>query len=706
MPRHHTLDIGSDQIAVVTLNHADLGVNVLTSDLLSELEQTFGRLKAMKEVRGLLIRSGKPKQFIAGANIDEIHAITDLREAYEKSAFGQCVFAMIERLPYPSVAVIDGPCLGGGLELALACTYRVAGDGPHVRLSLPEVRLGIIPGFGGTQRLPKIVGLMNALDLIVSSKTLDGRRAAKIGLADDVAASEILEQVAKQLLISAPRLKRPTQVPAPQKLLLKLPFLRMFIFKKARQRVIAETKGQYPAPLAALDVVGKTYGKRRLDGYEIEAQKVAELIVSEVSKSLIHIFHASEEIRKEKYPEAPRPIGKVGLLGAGVMGGGLAQLIATRGRSVRMRDIALDALNKGMQTVFELNQKDLTRRRINLRECTARNALVSGTTDWTGFQQTDLVIEAVVENLEVKQQVFQALGEKSSPETVLATNTSGLSITEIGKTTAHPERVIGLHFFNPVSKMPLVEVIRGEKTSSATVSTTVAFSLALGKTPIVVANRPGFLVNRILGIYLMEALRAAEEKIPIREIDDSMLFFGMPMGPFELMDEIGIDVLEKVGIHLKNDLPDFPAVPKLLATLRGNGRLGKKNGKGFYLHGGKRKKLDEAYLGRILGIAPKDGNPSSDLEERATLSDRFVLLMVNEAARCLEAGVTSTSRDIDIGMVMGTGFAPFRGGLAYYANRRGIKEIARELEKLAPRLGEHFRPVPRLREIAASGGRL
>jgi 3-hydroxyacyl-CoA dehydrogenase/enoyl-CoA hydratase/3-hydroxybutyryl-CoA epimerase len=701
--RHAELDIDVNRIGVITLDAADRPVNVLGSETVDELLAIVKRLHAMKEVQAVLIRSAKPKQFIAGADIDEIESISDPALGREKAAYGQSLMLAIETLPVPSVAVVDGPCLGGGLELALACTYRVAGDGPHVRLSLPEVRLGIIPGFGGTQRLPRLVGLMAALDLILTGKTLDGTRAFKAGLVDDVAPSEILESVARDLLHRAPRLPLPRKVPPAQKLPLLAPPLRNFVFKKARERAVGETRGFYPAPLAAIDVLEETFGRSKVDGYDLEAQKVGELIASPVSKALIRIFQATESIRKERPPAAPLPVNKVGIVGAGVMGAGIAHLVASRGKPVRLRDVSEGALQKAVDLLDSFGRKDVRRRRLTRREARARARLVSPTTQLSGFGRADLVIEAVVENLEVKRKVFSELSGRTRPDAILATNTSALPVTEIARAVDNPSRVVGLHFFNPVHRMPLVEVIRGEATSEAAVATAASFALAIGKTPIVVKDRPGFLVNRILGIYLSEASLAAQEGVPIPEIEAGLTAFGMPMGPFELMDEVGLDIAEEVGIYLKSAFPHFPPPGALLAELRKEGRLGKKSGKGFYLHEGAKKTYDEPHVAALLRRLSIETGWRMDLGEYGRLLDRFVLLMVNEAARCLEEGIVASSRDVDVGMVFGTGFAPFRGGLTAYANARTLPEVVGILDELEKSHGERFRPAALLRERAASG---
>ncbi|HLG18612.1 MAG TPA: 3-hydroxyacyl-CoA dehydrogenase NAD-binding domain-containing protein [Bdellovibrionota bacterium] len=697
---NHQLEFRKDGIAELSLDTQGRSANILSSEMVDELTRTFQRLHAMKEVTGLLIRSAKPKTFIAGADVNEIFAVQDANYAIQKSRQGHALMNLVETLPYPSVAAIDGPCLGGGMEFALACTYRICGNGSNVRLGLPEVRFGIIPGFGGTQRLPKTIGFLPSVDMIVSGRIVDSRRALRIGLVDDVVPSEILDNIARDWLKRGARRRSSKKTPLWHRLVEWLPPARHYVLKKVREKTLAATSGFYPAPLAAIDVLEETFRAKKADGYEVEARRVGELAASPVSKSLIHIFLATEEIRRSKLEIAPKPVRKVGIIGAGVMGGGIAHIIAAKGKMIRLRDIAPSAIAKALDTVRELNEKEVAKKRIDRREAENRYIRIAPTTDWTGFHRADLVIEAVVENLDIKKQVFAELAKHVRNDTVLASNTSALSISEIAASVPHPARVIGLHFFNPVHRMQLVEIVKGRETGAPALSTTLDFALSMGKTPIVVADRPGFLVNRLLGLYLNEACRAAEEGIPVLEIDKMMVQFGMPMGPFELMDEVGLDIAEKVGHHLAQSLPHFPKSSSLLTTVRHDGRTGKKGGKGFYIHGPKGKVLDEKAVRAALEEASNGRGFTMTTGEYDQLVDRMVLGMVNEASRCLEEGVVTSPRDVDVGMVLGTGFAPFRGGLLAYADVRGARKIADQLRQLAEKYGAHFRPTRLLEELA------
>ncbi len=706
--KHHTLEFvapqeGKKRLAIITLDMAEKSTNVLNLELIEELAHSFHHLHTTKDVGGLIIRSAKEGQFIAGADINEILAVTQAAEAAEKARMGQELMDTLETLPFPTVAVIDGACLGGGLELALACTYRVAGDGPQVKLSLPEVKLGIIPGFGGTQRLPRVVGLFTAMDMILTGRTLIGKRALKTGLVDDMAGSQILEGVAQNWLAKGCRSRKPHRLTFVQKLMEAFPLTRKMAFKKARATVMKQTQGVYPAPLVALEVLEKTYRSSDLFRYDLEAKKVGELVANPVSKALINLFLSTEEIRRTEFSASPQKVDKIGVVGAGVMGGGIMHLLAVKGKWVRLRDIATQAILKGYETFWDLNKRDRRRRKIDARGEAARNALVSTTTDWTGFSNADLVIEAVVENMEIKKKVMAEAASHIRPDAVLASNTSALSITQMASAVPNPGRVIGLHFFNPVHKMPLVEIVTGEQTSEETLATTFALSLAMGKTPVIVKDSPGFLVNRILGVYLSEAARAAEEGVPVLEIEQSMKKFGMPMGPFELMDEVGLDIAAEVGNNLASAFSYMPPPPTLIPRMVKDKRLGKKNKLGFYQHKGKEKILDQKYLADAFGYPTLPPTHKIDNPKYLQLVDRMVLIMVNEGARCLEEKIVNSARDVDIGMVMGTGFAPFRGGLLAYANVQGTEKVTEKLHVLSDRYGKHFSPTAYLLDLAKDG---
>lgn len=654
--QHHSYKI-ENNFCTVFLHTEGKSTNVISSEFVSEFKNTLKHLSTLN-LKGLMIVSLKPKQFIAGANIDELSSIRSISEGTEKSRLGQDMMNAIEKLPYPSVAVIDGITVGGGLELALACTYRVASDEPHVKLCLPEVKLGIIPGWGGTQRLPLVVGLIKALELITTGKMLSGMEAKKMGLVDEVCPSTHLISVAKSFLEK--KTKRVVKEPWIYKLLSSNKLLRKhFIFSKARTAILKETKGFYPAPLADLEILERTYGDRSSQSDAFEAVKLGETIFSPESKSLVGIFLMTETIRKKTFSAPAAHVSNMGLLGAGVMGGGIATLFLNKNYFVRVRDLNWPAIEKTYQHVSNYFTKLLKRKKIDAREFQSKLNHLSSTTELQGFGNMDVMIEAVVENMEVKRQVFQELSSVTSPSTIIASNTSALSITEMATAVQHPERFVGLHFFNPVEKMPLVEIIRGEKTSEATLATVHKLALDVGKTPIIVQDRPGFLVNRILGHYLLEATRLLEEGVALEKIETTIKKYGFPMGPFELMDEIGLDVSQKVGEFLAQSFSYFPRPSNLLKNMILDQRLGKKSNLGFYIHTPKGKTIDQAYVEKTVQKLTSSHKDLSTVE----ILDRLIGTLKKESETCLSEGIVQSKEDLNIALIFGIGFPPFRGGI-------------------------------------------
>lgn len=474
------------------------------------------------------------------------------------------------------------------------------------------------------------------------------------------------------------------------------PLSRKWIFHSARKKIEQATQGQYPAPVRALDVIEKTFRTHDPYRYDLEAQKIGSLIASPISKSLIQIFFAMEKVRKTKHSLPPRPIFKVGVLGAGVMGSGIAHLLASKEKWVRLRDVTDEALLNGFTHIHNLFDKEQKRKKENNHWTQYRMNHVSTSKDFSGFSGSQMVIEAIVEKLDIKKQVLHQCSQYLPSDAVIATNTSALSITEIASAIPNPDRVIGLHFFNPVHKMPLVEIIQGEMTSVQTIATTMNLAITLGKTPIVVADRPGFLVNRILGAYLSESIRLAEEGYSILDIEYCAKDFGLPMGPFELMDEVGIDVAQHVGKYLADSYAYFPRPSLLLQSLINAQRMGKKNGVGFYIHSKNGKKvLDKKFASKSLGFSIQEKTINAEFNRLIT--DRMILSMVNESYRCLEEGIVQSEADVNLGMVLGTGFPPFRGGPVAFAKSRGIPNIVARLQELAQDYGLNFAPCERIK---------
>ena len=694
--------INTDGIAVLTFDLPGEKVNKLTASVMDELDALLDELASKKEVKALVFRSGKKESFIAGADIGEIRNITDAGTGEQLARRGQAILSKLEALPFPTVAAIHGPCMGGGLELALACTYRVISNDQRTALALPEVRLGIIPGFGGTQRLPRLVGLMNAIDMILSGKSVYPRKALKIGLADEAAYRETLLTIAVAAAKKAIGRPRPARARAHRPLAIKLiegsPITRPVVYRTAKKNAFRETRGNYPAPLAALESIryGMAHGKEA--GYVNEAKLLGRLAPTEVSKNLVSVFYLNEALKRDPHP-SPYAISRAGVLGAGVMGGGIAQLLAEKGVTVRLKDVSTKAVGAGLREAWQIFSK--RQKKGILTALQARDGFdrITGAADYTGFGTADLAVEAVVEDMNVKKTVLRDFEAVAREDAVFASNTSSLSITEMAKASKRPDRVVGMHFFNPVEKMPLVEVVRGEKTSDATVSAVATLSRRIGKLPVVVNDGPGFLVNRILMPYLGEAVAMLGQDAAIEEIDWALLQFGMPMGAFILLDEIGIDIAHKVAEILHQGLGERVKPSGLLGALYRDGYYGRKNGRGFYEYQGGRRVGPDMSLARRISAEAR-GKDRIGPEE---VVDRAILLMIKEAALCLEDKIIDRPDLLDAALIFGIGFPPFRGGLLRYADRIGAKIIVEKLEGYAKRYGERFEPPRSLVEMAKSG---
>jgi 3-hydroxyacyl-CoA dehydrogenase/enoyl-CoA hydratase/3-hydroxybutyryl-CoA epimerase len=671
-------------------------VNKFSRAVLEQLDGMIAILETMREVRTLVLASTKPGMFIAGADLEEFTKLTTGEEAARFVRRGQEVFTRFSRLPQITVAAIDGACLGGGTEISLSCDYRVMSDSPKAVMGLPEVKLGIFPAWSGTTRLPRVVGIPAALDLILTGKTLDGKRAKKVGLADEVAASQVLLDAAKQLARKEGR-KRGFETGRTRFYLEGNPLARKVIFSKARASVRQKTGGHYPAPLAAIDAMEAGFSGGYEAGLAAEVREVVKLATGDVAANLLRLFFMMEDSKKERGPK-PKKITSAGVLGAGLMGGGIAQAIVDKADiDVRMKDVNWSALAGGMKSAARIWRKKVERRRMTRIEMDRKLARIGSTLDWSGFADVDIVVEAVLEKLEVKQQVLRELEALARPDAIFATNTSTLPISQIAAAAARPENVVGMHFFSPVDKMPLVEVIRGAKTSEETVATTAAFGRRLGKTVVLCNDAPGFIVNRILGPYLNEAGFLAAEGNSVESIDKAMVEFGMPLGPLALLDEVGIDVAGKAAMVLGEAFGDRMPSAGLVETLLADHRFGKKNGRGVYLWKEGKRTTPDPDLARLLGI------PSPSPGKRDEMVDRMVMTMINEASRIAEEKVADSAADIDLAMIMGTGFPPFRGGLLRYADRIGVRYVADTLRQFEAKHGARFTPSPALARLAESG---
>jgi 3-hydroxyacyl-CoA dehydrogenase/enoyl-CoA hydratase/3-hydroxybutyryl-CoA epimerase len=705
------LRVDADGLAQIVFDAPDRPVNVLETEVMDRLTHLLAEVRGESEagrVRGVLVRSGKPASFVVGADLDAIAAIDTPEGGAAAARFGQQTFVGLAKLPVPTVAAIHGTCLGGGTELALACRHRVASDAAETKIGLPEVQLGILPAWGGTSRLPRLIGLAPALEILLTGNPVSASKAKRLGLVTEVLPHDRFLELALAFLQDRVRdgaPPPPPRRPLAARMAEALPPGRSFVLSAARRNVMERTGGHYPAPLRIIEAVGASLGRTLEEALEIEAGAAGDLIGSRISRNLIHVFRLREGARKglRNLHAEPADVSNLGIVGAGTMGGGIAQLAAVHGVRVRMKDVKVEAVALALRHAAELVGSAVEKGRLTRREADASLALVSGGTDYSGFAPSDLVVEAVVERMDVKRSVFQELEREVGDACVLATNTSSLSVAEMATALKAPGRLVGMHFFNPVHRMPLVEVVRAPASDDRAIATVFAFSVRMGKVPVVVRDGPGFLVNRVLGPYLNEGGHLLGDGATIEAIDEAMTEFGMPMGPLRLVDEVGIDVVRHAGASLHAAFGERLAPAAALTALAASGRLGKKGGVGFYAHPQDHTKGDEkaavdpsAYA--AAGVVPRAGAPGPE-----EIRDRLVLAMVNEAARALADGIVSSAADADLAMIMGTGFPPFRGGLLRYADDLGARSLVERLHGYESRLGVRFAPAPFLQELAKSG---
>lgn len=692
--------------AVVIFDQPGEPLNMLTIAMGDELVDLIDRLSGDAGVDALVLASGKPDTFVAGADIDQFVALRSSEEARQLSRRGQQIVERAAASSKPIVAAIHGACLGGGLELALAARYRVATDAAVTQLGLPEVQLGIIPAAGGCQRLPALVGLRAALDMILTGRSVRPARARRIGLVDEVVPRAILRRVAVAAALRlasgwAPQRRRRGRGRA--WLLEANPAGRALVFRQARRQVARQTGGHYPAPAAAIDAVRHGLSHGHAAGLAREAELFGELAVGPVSRHLVQLFFATRALKRDAGAEATGDdtpaVARLGIVGAGFMGAAIAGVAAYRaGVDVRLRDTDWARVARGLAAAKGVLDGALKRRRLDRHEHYRRSALLSGSPDAAGFQRRDLVIEAVFEDVASKRQVIAALEELVTERCVIASNTSTIPIGRLQEGARRAERIVGMHFFSPVERMPLLEVIRGPATADWTVHAAAHVGRRMGKTVIVVADAPGFWVNRILAPYLNEAGWLLQEGVPIDAIDEAMTRLGFPVGPLALVDEVGLDVAAKAAAVLHEAFGDRLAPPPAIAALVDEGRLGRKSGRGFYAYeGGKRGKPDESAK-RLIGTRPRGRAPAPRDVER-----RPILTMLNEAARASAEGVVRRPGDGDVGAVMGFGFPPYLGGPLRHIDEVGAAAIVTELEHYASRLGSRFAPAEALVEMARAG---
>ncbi|TQV76716.1 fatty acid oxidation complex subunit alpha FadJ [Aliikangiella marina] len=713
-----SLEVSESGIGWVTIDVKGESQNTLKAELVDDINALFDEIKANKDVKALVLISGKETNFVAGADISQLEKITKAEEAVELAKKGHVIFGQLEDLNMPVIAAIHGACLGGGLELAMACSHRICTDAKITRLGLPEVQLGVLPGGGGTQRLPRLVGIATSLDMMLTGKQLVAKQAKKIGLVDEVVPLANLRKAADKLAhkligkrkrkvrdlkpdFSAKSLFDMSQL---QKLALETSsYGRNIIFDKALQTVTKKTRGNYPSPPKIIECVKVGMEQGFNAGLETEAKLFGELVVSKESQQLMNIFFATTQMKKDTGVDSEvetKAIDKVAILGGGLMGAGIAYVTANKaGKKVRIKDISENGINNALKYCWEIFRKQVKRRRMSLNEASKRFAGISGTTQYQGFKRTDLVIEAVFEDLSLKQQMVKDIEENCPEDVIFATNTSSIPITDIAKGAKRPERIVGLHYFSPVEKMPLLEIIKSDKTSDEVIATSVEFGKQQGKTVIVVDDGAGFYVNRILAPYMNEAGQLLVDGVAVDKIDKALVDAGFPVGPMTLLDEVGIDVATKVSPILEAAFGERMTPPAMFDKLAKDDRKGRKNKKGFYRYDvkGKGKKPVDESIYSLLGIQPSNQMAADQIVERC------LLMMVNEAVKCLEDKIIRNVRDGDIGAIFGIGFPPFLGGPFRYIDAMGAQTVVDKLKGFQDAHGNRFEPAKLLVEKAAAG---
>lgn len=717
----------SDGVAIITFDLPNESVNKLSRAVKDEFVALVSRLERDTNIQAAVLISGKPDVWIAGADIEEFLALKTATDAERLSRDGQMLLDSVERLRIPMIAAIHGACLGGGLETALACRYRIATDHPKTVLGLPEVQLGLIPGAGGTQRLPRRIGLTAALDMILTGKTVRGKKALQLGLVDELVHPSILRTVALQRareVAEGTRKSERRSAGVTGFLLDGNPAGRSVVLRKAREKTLAKSGGHYPALVAAIEALAAGYTSGVAHGYREESRLFGEMAMTEVARQLIFLFFATTALKKDsgidpaRYPDLPvssfEPlrIEKIAIIGAGFMGAGIASIAVQQGSLVRLKDADHARVAKGYAAVRDVLKERLNRKQITRVQYNDYMALLGGTVDYSGFGNVDLVIEAVFEDLAIKHQVLIEAEASIHPSAIFASNTSTIPISQIAQASSRPERVLGMHFFSPVNKMPLLEVITTAETLPQVTATVVAYGKKLGKTVIVVNDGPGFYVNRILSPYINEAGLLLDQGVAVDIIDKALVEFGFPVGPITLIDEVGLDVASKAGKIMAEAFPERLQPARSIQAVVGAGRYGRKSKKGFYSYDkeGKKGDVDPGVYALFLTpgtipVARTIAGPISEAQgmpemPAAQIQQRTVLAMLNEAVRCLSDGIIRSPRDGDVGAVFGIGFPPFRGGPFRYMDSLGLQIVVQRLEDLNARFPGRFEPAEMLLEMA------
>jgi 3-hydroxyacyl-CoA dehydrogenase/enoyl-CoA hydratase/3-hydroxybutyryl-CoA epimerase len=717
-----SVDSKINGIACIWLDVPGRTHNVFNRQVIKDLDQALDRARSQGAIKLLVIASAKQSGFVAGADLQEFTTVKGPADALALSLAGQDLFDKLASLTMPSVAVVCGACLGGGLELALACDYRVVINQHGTQIGLPEIELGLIPGWGGTQRLPRTVGIERAIQVILQRRRLSATDARRWGLADSLqptkqAALDALDGELGARFVAEGKRERaglPNRTWR-QKMLEGSSVGRWLLFKTAKRILERRIPDDMPAPLEALHAIQTGLSRGIVEGLACEREAVARLSSTLACRNLMTLFFLIEQARKggitgqvgQVVPVKPtKEIRKVGVVGAGTMGAGIAQLMAIKGLEVVVQEVNEQALAAGIDKIDLLYRKAVAKGVLTAEEAEKQVARLGKTVSWQGFDDVDLVIEAVIEDMEKKRDVFRELARRTKPDAILATNTSSLSVGALQKGQGNPARVAGLHFFNPVHKMPLVEVIHGPQTREGLCEELAHFAAGLGKTPVIVEDSPGFVVNRILMPYLNEAGMLVAEGMAIEKVDQVMRRFGMPLGPLELMDQVGLDVAANVARAIGPSFSGRFTPHRALEQMCEFGWLGTKSGLGFYRYRGKKKVVHTEALERLRALAAPPRHVSSALdpvEQARQARERMVCLMVNEAALCLSEGLGERAEVIDLAMVLGTGWAPHRGGPLRYADDRGAMEIVKVLDELTRQLGKRFDPCGELRQRAKTG---
>jgi 3-hydroxyacyl-CoA dehydrogenase/enoyl-CoA hydratase/3-hydroxybutyryl-CoA epimerase len=708
-----SFELRPDGVAVITFDVPGESVNTLQASFAEEFESLITKLDGDPSVKAAIIVSGKPDTWIAGANIDMLSACKTAADAEALSRMGQRGYLRLEQLDKPVVAAIHGTTLGGGFELALACHGRVLSDDKKTVLGLPEVQLGLLPGSNGLQRLARIVGLQAALDFGLTGKNLRAAKAKKLGVANDVVRKSALVDVACKLALQladmGPVKDKKGKLSFDAKGLTTLalernPVGRRVLFGKAREMTLKKTYGHYPATDRIIDVLETFADKGFEASSELEARYFGELVMSETSRQLVGIFNATTALKKDSGVDDPevkaRDVHRVGMLGGGLMGGGICYVTMQNAKlPIRLKEINLEGLARGYKYVNDIYNERQKKRQITKFERLRKSALFSGSVDYVGFGDVDVMIEAVFEDLGLKHKVVAQIEEHCGPNTIFASNTSSIPITKIASEAKRPELVVGMHYFSPVHKMPLLEVITTAKTAPWVTATAVALGKKQGKTVIVVNDGVGFYTSRILGPLMNEAAFILAEGVPIEQIDGAMKRWGWPVGPITLLDEVGIDIAAHVGPIMVEAFGARMNPPDTMEKLVADDRKGRKNERGFYLYGeaakkkGRGKHVDKTVYD-VLGIDPKKTLPAEEIQMRCSLQ------FVNEALRCYGDGILRCARDGDIGAIFGLGFPPFRGGPFRYVDSVGASEVLRRIEGYHDRFGVRWEPAPVLVEMA------